>query len=216
MNIVLFGPPGSGKGTPADNLAKEFNLFKISTGDLLRTEVKKESSLGKQIKSVIDKGLLVSDNIINNLIENIISNKNYFNRLIFDGYPRNLQQAKNLEILVKKYNQKIFCFLSLNVDKDIIIKRILGRQVCSKCDQTFNEYFNPSTEKNHKCGPDFLKKRSDDNEKIIKKRFSTYEEETFPVLEYYSKKNLLHQIEGMREISQIYKEIRDIIASLDT
>ena len=122
MNIVLFGPPGSGKGTQADNLAKEFNLFKISTGDLLRTEVKKESSLGKQSKSVIDKGLLVSDNIINNLIENIISNKNYFNRLIFDGYPRNLQQAKNLEILVKKYNQKIFCFLSLNVDKDIIIK----------------------------------------------------------------------------------------------
>ena len=102
MNIILFGPPGSGKGTQADNLVKDFNLYKISTGDLLRKEIKNNTLLGKKIKSVINKGLLVSDDIINDLIIKILSNKKYYNRLVFDGYPRNLNQAKNLDFLVKK------------------------------------------------------------------------------------------------------------------
>ena len=106
MNIVLFGPPGAGKGTQAENLVKEFNFFKASTGDLLRKEIKKKSSLGTKIKSIIEQGLLVSDDIINDLIENILYNNNYFNRIIFDGYPRNLNQAKHLDVLIKKYNQK--------------------------------------------------------------------------------------------------------------
>ena len=106
MNIVLFGPPGAGKGTQSENLAKDLNLFKVSTGDLLREEVKNKSSLGIKIKNIIDKGLLVSDDIIDNLIEKILSNKNYFNKLIFDGYPRNLNQAKHLDLLIKKYNQE--------------------------------------------------------------------------------------------------------------
>ena len=107
MNIILLGPPGAGKGTQSDNLAKDLNLYKISTGDLLRKEVKKESTLGIKIKSILDQGMLVSDDIINNLVESILSNKDYFNRLIFDGYPRNLFQAKNLDALIKKHNQNI-------------------------------------------------------------------------------------------------------------
>ena len=106
MNVILFGPPGAGKGTQADNIARAFNLHKVSTGDLLREEVKKKSVLGIKIKSILDQGLLVSDDIINDLIENILSNKKYFNRLIFDGYPRNFNQVKYLDILIKKYNQK--------------------------------------------------------------------------------------------------------------
>ena len=124
MNIILFGPPGAGKGTQSDNLAKDLNLYKISTGDLLREEVKKESKLGIKIKSILGQGVLVSDNTINDLIENILSNKDYFNRLIFDGYPRNLDQAKHLNVLIKKYNQKIAYVLSLKVDQNIVIKRI--------------------------------------------------------------------------------------------
>ena len=137
MNLVLFGPPGAGKGTQENNLVKEFNLFKISTGDLLRDEIKKKSPLSEKIKSLIDKGDLVSDKTINDLIEKILSNKNYSNRMIFDGYPRNLNQAKSFDILAKKYNQKIYCVLSLKVNKDVIIKRILGRQICSKCGLIF-------------------------------------------------------------------------------
>ena len=191
MNIILFGPPGAGKGTQSDNLVKNHNLYKISTGDLLREEVKKKSALGIKIKSILDQGVLVSDDIINDFIESILSNKDYFNRLIFDGYPRNFSQAKYLDILIKKYNQKLSCVLSLKVDQDVIIKRIIGRQICSKCGLVFNEFFSPSTKENHHCDRKFLQKRSDDNEKTARNRFETYTKETLPVLNYYQNQNLL-------------------------
>ena len=216
MNIILFGPPGAGKDTQSDNLAKDLSLYKISTGDLLREEVKKKSALGIKIKSVIEQGLLVSDDIINDLIEAILSNKIYFNRLIFDGYPRNFNQLKYLNILIKKYDQKILCVLNLKVTEDVIIKRIIGRQVCSKCGLTFNEFFNPSTRENHRCNMKFLQKRSDDNEKTARNRFKTYTKETLPVLDYYKNENLLYEIDGTAHIHEIYKEIRRIIHSLET
>ena len=216
MNIILFGPPGAGKGTQGDNLKKDFDLFKISSGDLLREEIKKKSAIGIKIKTIVDKGILVSDDIINNLIEIVLSKKSHSNRLIFDGYPRNLSQAKNLDVLMNKYNQKISCALSLKVNKNIIVKRILGRQICSKCGLTFNTFFNPSTEKNHNCNANLLQKRSDDNEGIINKRFATYEKETLPILDYYKDQNLLREIDGMGEIPLIYQEIRGIIDTLET
>ena len=123
--------------------------------------------MGIKIKSILDKGLLVSDDIINDLVETILSNRDYFNRSIFDGYPRNFNQAKHLDGLIKKYNQKISCVLSLKVNLEVIIKRIIGRQICSKCGLTFNESFNPSTKENHHCDIKFLQKRSDDNEKTM-------------------------------------------------
>ena len=216
MNIILFGPPGAGKGTQGEVLAKDFNLFKISTGDLLRDEIKKKSSLGNKIKSTIDQGVLVSDDVINNLIESILSNKKYYNRLIFDGYPRNLNQATNLDNLINKYNQNISSVLNLKVDKEIIIKRILGRQICSKCGLIFNEFFKPATKKNHDCDSKFLQKRPDDNEKTIKSRFETYASETLPVLDHYRDQELLYEIEGKGDIHEIYKEIHQIIYSLET
>ena len=196
MNIILFGPPGAGKGTQADNIAKSFNLHKISTGDLLRDEIKNKTKIGLENKTIVEKGSLVSDDVINSLIDKVLSNKVFSNRLIFDGYPRNLYQAKNLDSAVQKYNQKISYVLSLNVDKDIIVKRILGRQLCSKCGLIFNKHFKPSTKRNHTCGDEFLIKRSDDNEEVILYRYQTYLEKTAPILEYYKKQNLLHEING--------------------
>ena len=216
MNIILFGPPGAGKGTQGDNLVKDFNLFRISTGDLLRKEIEKKSELGIKIKHIIDQGLFASDEIINNLIEIVLSNNNCSNRLIFDGYPRNLSQVKSLDYLMKKYKQKINCVLSLKVDIKTVVKRILGRQVCSECGSIFNEFFNPATDDNHNCDSKFLQKRSDDNEKTIIKRFETYSNETLPIIDYYRDQHLLHEIDGMNNIPSIYAKIRSIIIPLDT
>jgi adenylate kinase len=215
VNIVLFGPPGAGKGTQAEHLVNKFNLYKISSGDLLRKEIKKKTLLGEKIKLNIDKGLLAPDNIINELIVKIIEKKDFYNRIIFDGYPRTLEQAKNLENLLHKCNQKISCVLTLNVDEETIIKRILGRQTCSKCGSIFNKYFIPSTDLNHKCGSSFLVTRSDDNKGAIINRFETYNKETLPILDFYKNKNLLHKINGKAEIFDISKEINAIIASLE-
>ena len=171
MNIILFGPPGAGKGTQADKIVKNFNLYKISTGDLLREEIKNDTALGNKIKPKIDQGLLVSDDIINNLIIKILSKKKYYNSIIFDGYPRNLDQAKSLDLLVKKYNQKISCVLNLTVDKKTLINRILGRLVCTKCGLIFNKYINPPVKKEYKCNLKYLITRIDDKEETINNRF---------------------------------------------
>ena len=212
----MFGPPGAGKGTQATKVVKKFNLHKVSTGDLLREEIKNNTDLGNKIKSIMDTGSLISDNIINNLITKVISNKKFYNRLIFDGYPRNLKQGKNLDSQIKKYKQKISCVLSLNVDKESIIKRISGRQTCVNCGLIFNEYYYPASSKNHSCDPKFLNKRSDDNKKTIINRFETYLNKTLPILDFYKEQNLLHQINGMAKIDQIFDEICGIIASLET
>ena len=212
----MFGPPGAGKGTQATKIVKKFNLHKVSTGDLLREEIKNNTDLGNEIKSMMDTGSLISDNIINDLITKVISNKKLFSRLIFDGYPRNLKQAKNLDSQIKKYKQKISCVLSLNVDKESIIKRISGRQTCVNCGLIYNEYYYPASSKNHSCDPKFLNKRSDDNKKTIINRFETYLNKTLPILDFYKGQNLLHQINGMAKIDQIFDEICGIIASLET
>ena len=212
----MFGPPGAGKGTQATKIVKKFNLHKVSTGDLLREEIKNNTDLGNKIKSMMDAGSLISDNIINDLITKVISNKKFYNRLIFDGYPRNLKQGKNLDSQIKKYKQKISCVLSLNVDKESIIRRISGRQTCVNCGLIFNEYYYPASSKNHSCDPKFLNKRSDDNKKTIINRFETYLNKTLPILDFYKEQNLLHQINGMAKIDQIFDEICGIIASLET
>jgi len=211
MNIIIFGPPGAGKGTQSDKIASKYQLFKISTGDLLRNEIKKGTLLGKKIEENVNSGTLVSDNTINDLIEKIVSDKKYENKIIFDGYPRNVQQAKKLNILLKKYEQKIDLVISLKVSLNLIIKRITGRLVCSKCGNTFNEFFNPPPP-NLTCYKDgTLKRRSDDNVETAKKRYETYENLTKPLLEYYSKSGLLKNIGGENKIEEIAAKIAGFI-----
>ena len=211
MNIIIFGPPGAGKGTQSDKIASKYQLFKISTGDLLRNEIKKGTLLGKKIEEIVNLGTLVSDNTINNLIEKVVSDKRYENKIIFDGYPRNIQQAKNLNTLLKKYEQKIDLVICLKVSLDLIIKRITGRLVCSKCGNIFNEFFNTPSSNLTCCKDGTLKRRSDDNLEIAKKRYKTYENSTRPLLEYYSKSDLLKNIDGENKIEEIAAKIADSI-----
>ena len=211
MNIVIFGPPGAGKGTQSNFIVSQYDLFQLSTGDLLRKEIKNKTKLGLKINKTINLGNLVPDDTVAKIVENIISNPQYKNRIIFDGYPRNLSQTKTLDQLLTKYNQKLNLALNLRSGIETIKKRITGRYICSKCGKIYNKFFNPPPIKTKCCLKEFLKKRDDDNADVAVKRFETYEKETSPVLDYYKKKKLLKEVNGESPIDQIYKEISAII-----
>jgi len=214
MNLIIFGPPGAGKGTQSNNIVNDFDLKQVSTGDLLRNEIKLQTDLGKKIESTINNGELVSDEVVNVLIENIISDPNNFNRLIFDGYPRTISQIYSLEKILKKFNQKISIALCLRIDKNIILKRINGRIICAKCFKIFNVYLNPANSKNHECDKKYLTKRTDDNSKTILNRFETYVTKTKPILNYYKKKGSLYEINANQNIEEICSKIKDILENI--
>ena len=211
MNIVIFGPPGAGKGTQSKYIVNKYNLYQLSTGELLRKEIRNKSSLGIQISSIMNSGQLVSDNIVSDLIEKFISNEKFKNRLIFDGYPRNKSQAKNLNNLLNKYNQKIDLVLKLSVSLDIIKKRITGRSVCSICGKIYNEFFNPAPINAECCASKFLQKRSDDTLDVAITRYETYEKNIETVIDFYKQSNLLKVVNGETSISKINAEISGLI-----
>ena len=185
MNLILFGPPGAGKGTQARYLVKKLNGFQVSTGDILRDEIKNDSSIGKKIINDMSDGKFVNDEIVNKLIKNVVKDPQKKNKLIFDGYPRSLSQAKNLDLLLDSSNQKIDFIFFLNVNKDTIIKRIERRKI--------------------------LEKRSDDDLNTILKRYDTYMETTRPVLDFYSKNPNFYEIDGSEKIEVISSKIEQII-----
>jgi len=185
VNVVIFGPPGAGKGTQAQNIVNKFNLHQVSTGDLLRNEIKNKSEIGKEIEEIISKGDFATDEIVNKLIKNIIFDPQKKDKLIFDGYPRSLTQAKNLDSLLNNSNQKIDFVFFLNVNKNTIIKRIEKRKI--------------------------LEKRSDDDLNTILKRYDTYMETTRPVLDFYSSRSYFYEIDGSEKIEVITSKIEQII-----
>ena len=181
MNIILFGPPGAGKGTQSKYLVNKLKAFQISTGDLLREEIKKKSNVGIAITNDMRDGNFISDDIVNKLIEDLISDPQKKNKLIFDGYPRSLSQAKNLEVLLKNSNQNIDLILFLNVNKETILKRLEKRKI--------------------------IENRSDDDIDTIVRRYEKYMETTQPVLNFYSKNPNFKEIDGGLEIEEITRKI---------
>ena len=210
MNLILLGPPGAGKGTHAQNLVENFNYFHFSTGDLLREEVKKKNKLGEKIFSSISKGDFVSDEIVNEILINTVSNDLYKNRIIFDGYPRNLEQANNLNKIFEKKKLLIGSIIYLKVSREIIEQRILNRIICEKCNKIFNELINHEEIKNHECGEKYLKKRHDDDKDVILRRFDTYKNDTKPVLDFYANQKNFFEIDASAKIDEITRKIEEI------
>ena len=211
MNLIIFGPPGAGKGTQSNFIVKKYNLFQLSTGEILRNEIKQKTDLGVKIAATMNSGNLVSDEIVSKLVEKFISDVNYKNRLIFDGYPRNIQQAENLNDQLNKYKQKVDLVLKLSVSLDVIKKRIVGRSVCSICGKIYNEYFNPAPKNVDCCAPKFLQKRSDDTLDVSVKRYQTYEKNTEQLIEFYKNLKILKVVNGESSIDEISEEISGLI-----
>ena len=214
MNVVIFGPPGAGKGTQSKFIVKKFNLFQLSTGELLRNEIINKTQLGLNISSTMNSGNLVSDKIVGDLIEIYISNNDFNDRLIFDGYPRNISQAENLNLLLKKYNKKLDLVLKLSVPIDIIKKRITGRSICSICGKIYNEFFNPAPINANCCSSKYLQKRSDDTLDIAISRYENYEKNIKPVTDFYKETKLLKVVNGETSIMAITKEISGLIEAV--
>lgn len=218
MNVIIFGPPGAGKGTQSSFLVEKKKMFQLSTGDLLRNELKSKSKLSEKLKKIMDSGKLVSDDIINSLIEKKISDSSIKNSIIFDGFPRNLEQAKSLDTMLKKYEQKISVVINLVVDNSILVKRISGRISCSVCKKPFNEFFDPPGDPaectTSECIGRELIKRSDDNENTVSNRLRTYEESTLPLLEYYKLKGVVKNVDAMKSINEVTSQINCIFNDL--
>ena len=208
MRIVLLGAPGSGKGTQGKKLAEKYGIPQISTGDLLRAAVAAKTPLGQQARAAMDAGQLVSDDIVLGLIRERLNEPDTANGFILDGFPRNLAQAEALDAMLDEIGRPLQVALLIDVDFDILMKRLTGRRTCESCGQMYNIYTSPPKVDGRcdKCGGKLVQ-RADDNEETIRKRLKVYEEQTMPLIAYYREQGKLHTIKGEGDIDDIFTRI---------
>jgi adenylate kinase len=208
MQIVLFGPPGAGKGTQAKFLSEEFNIPHISTGDILRENVKKGTALGIKARSYMDKGELVPDQLLNDLVRSRLEEPDTKKGFLLDGYPRTIPQAKALDEIMDDLNRKLSAVVNIDVGTGALVKRLSGRRICRSCGASYHVSFNPPKVKDtcDMCAGE-LYQRADDTEEAIKNRLAVYKKQTQPVLDYYKKKGVLIDIDGDREIEEVKADV---------
>ncbi len=212
MFLVIFGPPGSGKGTQAKKIAEAYKIKQITTGDIFREHMKKETALGKKAKEYVNKGLLVPDEIINGIVEEELKKLVYKTGFIMDGYPRTINQVKFFDKLLEKTKIKLDGILNLVVDEKEIIRRLTSRRMCSSCQSIFNLVFNPPKKKDicDNCGGKLIQ-RDDDKEDVIKKRLKVYKKQTEEVLNNYKKSGILYDVDGGQDAGKVFEDIKHIL-----
>ena len=217
MNIILIGPPGAGKGTQAATLVENRNMIQFSTGDMLRAARTSGTELGKKVAGVMDRGELVTDEIVIGLIEEQLTSSNTADGFIFDGFPRTLAQADALSDLLSKIGQKLDTVIQMTVDDEALVRRITGRFTCGVCGQGYHEEFKAPIIKGKcdSCGEvGAFKKRADDNEEALKTRLMAYYKDTSPLIGYYYAKQQLQQVNGLNSIEEVGEDISEAISSI--
>lgn len=214
MKLVLLGPPGAGKGTQASGIVKRYQVPHISTGDIFRKNIKEQTELGKKAKEYMDKGLLVPDELVVKIVEDRLKQEDAREGFLLDGFPRTENQARALDEALEKLGSKLDRVINIEVDKEILVGRAVGRRICKNCGATYHVEFNPSKETDvcDQCNGE-LHQRSDDNEETVSKRIEVYLNETKPLIDYYEKKGLLATVDGKQHIDKVFEDIQKALES---
>ncbi|MEH3001988.1 adenylate kinase [Bacillus pumilus] len=216
MNLVLMGLPGAGKGTQAERIVDDYGIPHISTGDMFRAAMKEETQLGLEAKSFIDKGELVPDEVTIGIVRERLGKNDCEQGFLLDGFPRTVAQAEALENILKDLGRTIDYVINIKVDKDALMERLTGRRICKNCGATYHLVFNPPAKENvcDKCGGE-LYQRADDNAETVSTRLEVNLKQTEPLLNFYSEKGYLANIDGAKHINDVYADIKNLLGGLN-
>lgn len=209
MNIILLGPPGAGKGTQARNLTDKYGLVQLSTGDMLRASIKNEEAIGLEAKKIMDRGELVPDHIMINLIAERIKKPDCVNGFILDGFPRTVPQAEALDVMLSAAGKNLSAVIEMKVDEHALVERVSGRFTCASCGQGYHDIFKPTLTAGvcDVCGGTSFSRRPDDNAETMVTRLKAYNELTAPILPFYREKGILRSVDGMLNVNIVFAEI---------
>ena len=208
LRLILLGPPGAGKGTQASAIVEKYNIPHISTGDIFRENIKKQTELGTKAKEYMDKGLLVPDELVISIVEDRLQQEDCKNGFLLDGFPRTLNQGETLDNVLSKMGLKLDRVINLDVNKEILIERAIGRRICKDCGAVYHIKFTPSEKEGicDNCGGN-LYQRDDDTVETVEKRIEVYHKQTAPLIDYYNEKGLILDIDGSKDKEILFEEI---------
>lgn len=214
MRVILLGPPGAGKGTQAASIVEKFSIPHISTGDIFRKNIKEGTELGLKAKSYLDSGSLVPDSLVVEIVEDRLNEDDCRNGFLLDGFPRTIVQAEELDKVLYKMGITLNKVINIQVDPAVLLERAVGRRICKNCGATFHIKFNPTVSEGvcDKCSGE-LYQRSDDNEETVGNRIKVYVDETSPLIEYYTEKSVIANIDGQQDINKVFNDILDVLGA---